>query len=280
MKSYCKKQRYNVAKIIPALFCILLMGCSSAKMNDENQVSANESEQLHAVKAIVTTGQSFSYDGDGNIIYPTEGQAFYGQDSVYQNVDFSFLKRADLTTIDNNTGLMWQSNPSSEKMSFAQAVEYVENLTLGGYTDWRLPTVTELFSISDFSQGWPYIDTYYFAFGETSENSDMQGNPPPQEGMPPQGGPQGGGPQGEGPQGGRGGSQGRPPIDDTMQGGFAMGDESMPPPPPDSSDAGISKEGGQFWTISESAVDQARLKGIAFGVNHVTGHIKAYPSNN
>ncbi|MFI3258271.1 MAG: DUF1566 domain-containing protein, partial [Spirochaetales bacterium] len=44
--------------------------------------------------------------------------------------------------------------------------------------------------------------------------------------------------------------------------------------------AGISKEGGQFWTISESAVDQARLKGIAFGVNHVTGHIKAYPSNN
>lgn len=62
---------------------------------------------------------------------------------------------------DNQTGLMWkkcsegQSGSSclgnAKSYTFPQAVEYVESLNkntgFGGYTDWRLPTASELRSI-------------------------------------------------------------------------------------------------------------------------------------
>ncbi|OJF75857.1 MAG: hypothetical protein BKP49_10385 [Treponema sp. CETP13] len=58
-------------------------------------------------------------------------------------------------------------------MTYDEAVEYVENLTLGGYDDWRLPTIKESFSLAmldgkldamDTSNAQPYIDTDYFDF--------------------------------------------------------------------------------------------------------------------
>ena len=48
------------------------------------------------------------------------------------------------------------------------------------------PTPEELFSISDFSSGWPYLDTDYFKFNESSESSQKEGQP--QGGGGPQGG--------------------------------------------------------------------------------------------
>ena len=40
---------------------------------------------------------------------------------------------------------------------------YCEALVLGDSDNWRTPSLKELFSLSDFSLGWPYIDTGYFS---------------------------------------------------------------------------------------------------------------------
>ena len=40
-------------------------------------------------------------------------------------------------------GLMWQKETVEEEMQWEEAMEYAENLSLGGYDDWRLPTIEE-----------------------------------------------------------------------------------------------------------------------------------------
>lgn len=48
---------------------------------------------------------------------------------------------------DVKTGLMWQSDTSKAFTSLADAEAYVKQLNLGGYDDWRLPSVTELYGL-------------------------------------------------------------------------------------------------------------------------------------
>ena len=49
----------------------------------------------------------------------------------------------DVTIIDD---LMWENvaNPEEHRMNWYDAMEYAKNLRLGGYDDWRLPTIEEL----------------------------------------------------------------------------------------------------------------------------------------
>ena len=44
-------------------------------------------------------------------------------------------------------GLMWQKETVEEEMNWDDAMEYAKNLRLGGYDDWRLPTIDELIGI-------------------------------------------------------------------------------------------------------------------------------------
>lgn len=46
-----------------------------------------------------------------------------------------------------SNGLMWQAGRSKNFSSFDQAQDYVHNLSLGGYSDWRLPLKGELFEL-------------------------------------------------------------------------------------------------------------------------------------
>jgi len=55
------------------------------------------------------------------------------------------------TAVDKTTGLEWQRLDNNTHYTLDQAREYCFRLELGGKTDWRLPTVKELFSIVDLS---------------------------------------------------------------------------------------------------------------------------------
>lgn len=48
---------------------------------------------------------------------------------------------------DTKTGLIWQTGKSKPIKSLAEAQQYTASLGAGGYGDWRLPTVTELYGL-------------------------------------------------------------------------------------------------------------------------------------
>lgn len=58
---------------------------------------------------------------------------------------------------DNLTGLMWVRTPDSTRRTWADALTYANNLTLCGYSDWRLPNIQELKSlVYNHGQSDPY----------------------------------------------------------------------------------------------------------------------------
>ena len=56
--------------------------------------------------------------------------------------------------IDERTGLMWQDNRfvDTEKVTYFQAEKLCKEMRLGGYEDWRIPTIKELLGIVDYNK--------------------------------------------------------------------------------------------------------------------------------
>jgi hypothetical protein len=76
----------------------------------------------------------------------------------------SYVDNGDGTVTDNVTDLVWQKTASiAEFVTWSGAVAYCPTLTLGGHSDWRLPSVTELLSIVDYSRTNPAANTAYFS---------------------------------------------------------------------------------------------------------------------
>jgi hypothetical protein len=73
-----------------------------------------------------------------------------------------FKDNKDETVTDITTGLMWQKEMDGNPMNWEAAISYCKNLSLGGYNDWRLPTIQELHSIVDYSRYSPAIDIEVF----------------------------------------------------------------------------------------------------------------------
>jgi hypothetical protein len=140
---------------------------------------------------IVDTNQTIFYDDSTEISAPAQGEPFYGQDAQFEGNQPNYTDNGDGTITDNVTGLMWSKTCDTDgdgdidyddKMSYDEAIASVTNVNIAGYTDWRIPTIKELYSLIDFSgidpsgyQGSttdlnPFIDTDYFdfAYGDTS----------------------------------------------------------------------------------------------------------------
>jgi hypothetical protein len=130
-------------------------------------------------RAIKSTEHNSSYNADGSVhiagtqrddgYYKTGFKAEYSRDDTNEIV------------LDHITGLMWADNIDAESVTkswvtstvyFANndnmdtsgntASTYCENLTLGGYSDWRLPLVAELENIVSYSDINTSIEGEYF----------------------------------------------------------------------------------------------------------------------
>ncbi len=127
---------------------------------------------------IVDTGVKEFYSNISIIPEPELEEPFWGQDAHYQINTPSYSTNNDGTISDNVTGLMWQK-VMADKMSYDEALIYANKSNLGGYNDWRVPSIKELYSLILFTgrvQGQkaikPFIDTHYFdqPLGNTQRN--------------------------------------------------------------------------------------------------------------
>ena len=93
-----------------------------------------------------------------------KSNSYYVQCVRGQELNFgNFNDNGDGAVTDNNTGLMWQQDESGQN-TWEDAILYCEGLSLAGHTDWRLPNIKELESITDDIVYSPAIDTNFFPY--------------------------------------------------------------------------------------------------------------------
>ncbi len=79
-------------------------------------------------------------------------------------ISFSVLlsaqfKRENSVVTNTETGLMWQDNAAAKEIErdWSGAKSYCQNLNFAGYSDWRLPSIKELLTITDKNRYDPSI---------------------------------------------------------------------------------------------------------------------------
>jgi len=164
----------NKDKYIYLILGLLLLALACNK-DDDNTIP--EDNSITGYK-IVDTGVEDFYDNTSVISEPSSSQAFYGQDASYSINQPNYIDNGNGTITDNVTGLIWEQD-MGDKITFDEAFTKAENSSLGDYTDWRVPTLKELYSLINFTgrvQGETaidmFIDTNYFnqPIGDVSIN--------------------------------------------------------------------------------------------------------------
>ncbi len=102
-----------------------------------------------SIALLPDTGQTTSYTST------------FGEDHDYSINAPSFTNNGNGTITDNVTQLMWQQTDGGE-MTIENATSYCDNLVLGGFSDWRLPTPMEAMSILNLQKNNPAEDVVYF----------------------------------------------------------------------------------------------------------------------
>lgn len=157
---------------------ILLESCNKKENIDpNNEQTENEVIETDFPYTIVETQQITFYDNLVETSIPVSGESFYGQDANYTGNETLYQDNGNETISDMVTGLIWQQGYNGEKVSFEEAFEVADTCILGGYGDWRVPSIKELYSLIIFSgidpSGYegsdesglvPFIDTDYFNF--------------------------------------------------------------------------------------------------------------------
>jgi hypothetical protein len=172
--------------LAPAILCIVSLRISALV----SRADPPDRDQPSLAYAVVETGQTKCYDNRNEIPPPKPCQPFCGQDAQFKGHPFSYVLSADgLTVYDRTTGLTWQRSPDTngdgvldrrDKLTWKQAQDQPAKLNaakFGGFHDWRLPTIKQLFSLfvcrgtdpsgisgNDTSGLIPFIDTKYFKF--------------------------------------------------------------------------------------------------------------------
>ena len=139
-------------------------------------------QTVEAFSSLKKTGQIKSFEVNGTEIF----DGSIKDDGYYQSgVDTNYTRSGDIVT-DEITGLMWQddtnvsiitkqwliqanydtcsfdySSAACPDTSGDTAESYCSDLTLGGFTNWRLPTIQELRGIVDYSMSYPSINSIF-----------------------------------------------------------------------------------------------------------------------
>lgn len=176
--------------ILISIFLLIITTTACNQTNNSKEVqnhegiqntdpNTNNSEDTQS-GVIPDTGQNKCYDAVKEINCPDKENEYYGQDAQYETLSPKFKDNGDGTITDLNTGLMWIKD-AGEKQDYYSALSKVESYSYAGYSDWRAPTIKELYTLIDFkgtdpSSGAdsgiiPYIDTTYFVFnyGDTNK---------------------------------------------------------------------------------------------------------------
>ncbi len=182
------------SKAVIAVFAsaALLSGCGGGSSDSSSSSSTNNTivyDIPTPAYPIIDTGQVLYYDDSSSITEPLEGAAYYGQDAHFSGNQFNYTTSADGKTVfDNISRLTWTQTAdingdatidADDKLTYSAAQSYANTLnasSYGGYSDWRLPSMKELYSLMDFTGEDPsgagtdtsgfvaFIDRSYFGF--------------------------------------------------------------------------------------------------------------------
>jgi hypothetical protein len=132
-------------------FLGILIGCSKdSEEIEDSQSSEDPILNLEYPYSIVDTEVTNFYSDVSPVSLVSENEDFYGQDANYSGNQPSYQNNGDGTITDNITGLMWEEDMGT-KISYDEAFTKAENSNLGGYNDWRVPTIKELYSLILFT---------------------------------------------------------------------------------------------------------------------------------
>jgi len=121
---------------------IIKLIVSDGKLSDNVSTKIEIKDNNTKPSTLKKSGQTLKYEDFDDGDYQVGVEFNYDRDSNKEIV------------VDYVTNLEWQdnSNLQNTRKNWSDAKEYCDKLDLGGFTDWRLPTREELYSIIDFSK--------------------------------------------------------------------------------------------------------------------------------
>ncbi len=134
-----------VVSALTVLLCLTGCGGGSDVLREDGNVSSALSDTN-----LLKTGQTKMY---------VEGDDGYYQKGISRSYSRDDAKRI---VIDRVTNLMWQDDANATvTKTFQEAVDFCQNLELGGFSDWKLPNIYELVSLVEYGKLRPSIDAVF-----------------------------------------------------------------------------------------------------------------------